>query len=202
MNTLAGITFTAASVLAGFAGMGLSYDAEAQRYRDDDRDGYRDDVYCASNDGRDARCRTPWRDSEMAQQMSRASCIRGRTWGNDRYGVWVTDGCRATFREARRGGGRPDYAPARPSPVEGPDYVYARPDIAYRPGYNDGPGREVYCASNDSRGSRCQMPWRYSELSRQMSKSPCIYNQTWGSDPHSVWVKQGCRGQFVEARGR
>lgn len=205
MNALAKITFTTASVLLGSAGMSFSGDAEAQRYRGD----YQDDVYCASNDGREAYCRMPWRDSELVQQMSRASCIRGRTWGNDRHGVWVSDGCRATFREAWRGGRQrgyvttrpgPDYVPAQPGPIGiRPDLVGARPG---RPNYNDGPGREIYCASNDNRGARCQTPWRYSELSRQMSNARCTYNQTWGSDPYSVWVKKGCRGQFVEARDR
>ena len=64
-----------------------------------------------------------------------------------------------------------------------------------------GGGREVYCASNDNRGARCQVPWRHAELSRQMSDAPCIEGQTWGSDRYSVWVKKGCRGQFREARG-
>lgn len=42
-------------------------------------------------------------------------------------------------------------------------------------GYGDrGQPQEVYCASNDTRGSRCQMPWRDSVLTRQMSKAACI----------------------------
>lgn len=174
MNALTKIALSAACVLTAFAGLTLTRDAEAQRYGG----GRNDEVYCASNDNRGARCQMPWRDSELAQQMSSAACIRGRTWGSDPNSVWVKDGCRGNFRDARGGGG------------------------GGRPGYGGGPGQEVYCASNDNRGSRCKMPWRYSELSRQMSNASCIEGRTWGSDPYSVWVKDGCRGQFVQARGR
>lgn len=168
------IVLTAVCMLAAAAGI-TPRDAQAQRYG-----GRNDEVYCASNDGRGTRCQVPWRDSVLSQQMSKAGCIEGRTWGSDPYSVWIKDGCRGNFRDARGGygGGRPGYG-----------------------GGDRGPGREVYCASNDSRGARCQMPWRYSELSRQMSSASCIEGQTWGSDPNSVWVKDGCRGQFVEARG-
>lgn len=61
--------------------------------------------------------------------------------------------------------------------------------------------QQTYCASNDNRGTRCQMPWRDSVLAQQMSKAACIEGQTWGSDPYSVWVKGGCRGQFRAAFG-
>src|SRR5690348_10453435 len=66
--------------------------------------------------------------------------------------------------------------------------------------YGEGGPRQVYCASNDSRGSRCQMPWRDSVLAQQMSRAACIEGRTWGSDPYSVWIKGGCRGNFSDAR--
>lgn len=150
----------------------VPYDAVAQRY---DRGGDQQQVYCASNDTRGTRCRMPWRDSALAQQMSKAACIEGQTWGSDPYTVWVKNGCRGNFSDAR-GWRRGGYGNA------------------------DGGGAEVYCASNDNRGTRCQMPWRRAALSRQMSDAACIEGQTWGSDPYSVWVKGGCRGQFREAR--
>jgi hypothetical protein len=129
-------------------------------------------IYCASNDTRGTRCQMPWRDSVLVQQLSQAPCIEGQTWGRDRYSVWIKGGCRANFSDA--------HAYARPGP---------------------GPDREVYCASSDPRGGRCQMPWRRSILSRQMSDAACIEGRTWGSDPYSVWVRGGCRGQFRDARG-
>ncbi|HEX7732401.1 MAG TPA: DUF3011 domain-containing protein [Rhodanobacter sp.] len=152
---------------AGFASRG----ALAQGYGDR---GQGQEVYCASNDTRGTRCQMPWRDSVLAQQMSKASCVEGRTWGSDPYSVWVKGGCRGNFRNARAWGG--------PGPGGGQG------------------GQEVYCASNDNRGTRCRMPWRYSALSRQMSDAACIEGRTWGSDPYSVWVKGGCRAQFRDAR--
>ncbi|HEX7815256.1 DUF3011 domain-containing protein [Dyella sp.] len=192
MNAFSKITLSAACVLAAFTGMTLTRDAQAQRYG-----GRNDEVYCASNDGRGSRCQMPWRDSVLSQQMSSASCIEGRTWGSDPYSVWIKGGCRGNFRDARGGfgGGGGNRG----------DNGFSGGNGFGRGGGWDsrdrGPGREIYCASNDNRGARCQMPWRYSELSRQMSSSACIEGRTWGSDPFSVWVKNGCRAQFVEARG-
>lgn len=63
-----------------------------------------------------------------------------------------------------------------------------------------GPGG-VYCASNDNRFARCQVPWRDAELVEQSSKARCIRDQSWGFDRYGVWVDHGCRGQFAPARG-
>jgi hypothetical protein len=63
-----------------------------------------------------------------------------------------------------------------------------------------GPGG-VYCASNDNRFARCQVPWRDAELVQQASKVRCIRGQTWGFDRNGIWVDHGCRGQFAPARG-
>jgi hypothetical protein len=146
-------------------------EVSAQRYGN----GGQQQVYCASNDNRGTRCRMPWRDSVLAQQMSNAACIEGQTWRSDPYSVWIKNGCRGNFSDAR-GWRRGGYG-------------------------NDRDGAEVYCASNDNRGTRCQVPWRRATLSRQMSDAACIEGRTWGSDPYSVWVKGGCRGQFRAAFG-
>lgn len=168
--------FAAGALLLALTSLGCV--AHAQGYGDRDGDGDRTrEVYCASNDGRGTRCQMPWRDSMLAQQMSRTACVEGETWGRDPYSVWVKGGCRGNFRDAR---------------------AFGWPGGDHR---RRGDDREVYCASNDNRGARCQMPWRRSALSRQMSNAACIEGQTWGSDPYSVWVKDGCRGQFREARG-
>lgn len=66
--------------------------------------------------------------------------------------------------------------------------------------YGPGPGG-VYCASNDNRFARCQVPWRDAELVQQSSKVRCIRGQTWGFDRQGIWVDHGCRGQFAPARG-
>ena len=66
--------------------------------------------------------------------------------------------------------------------------------------YDQGP-QGAYCASNDNRFARCQVPWRDAELVQQASKVRCIRDQTWGFDRYGIWVDHGCRGQFAPARG-
>lgn len=55
-------------------------------------------VECHSNDHKakycDARIR---RDVRLVRQQSKAACIEGRSWGWDRRGLWVSNGCRAQF---------------------------------------------------------------------------------------------------------
>ena len=67
-------------------------------------------VRCESNDGRMNRCSLPGGGGRVVleRQHSRTACIEGRSWGQDRGGVWVDDGCRADFRVAGYGGGYND----------------------------------------------------------------------------------------------
>ncbi len=71
------------------------------------RDGWRRDdrmmsgqtLQCASVDGRRNYCRAPvQRGVTLSRQLSRSACVEGRSWGWDRGGVWVGQGCRAEFR--------------------------------------------------------------------------------------------------------
>ncbi len=55
-------------------------------------------VTCESQDGRRRAC--AWTDRgrpQLIEQLSRTSCIEGRTWGYDRSGLWVDQGCRGRF---------------------------------------------------------------------------------------------------------
>jgi hypothetical protein len=93
----------------------------------------------------------------------------------------VSQGCRADFRLSGQGGG------------------YGRDD-GY--GYGQGYGNIVRCDSNDGRYNRCAFPGRgRAELVRQVSRSACIEGRSWGSERGSVWVSQGCRGEFAVRRG-
>ncbi|WP_143566407.1 DUF3011 domain-containing protein, partial [Stenotrophomonas maltophilia] len=85
--------------------------AQAQSYGygyDDDRYGGREGsgiVRCESIKNRSNECRLEGR-ARMIRQLSGSPCVEGETWGQSRYGVWVTQGCRAEFvGEYRRGGG-------------------------------------------------------------------------------------------------
>ena len=53
---------------------------------------------CESNDNRTRYCNADTRYGiELVRQISRDSCIEGRSWGVTREGVWVSRGCRAEF---------------------------------------------------------------------------------------------------------
>ena len=60
--------------------------------------GYAQSFRCESNDNRTRYCDADTRYGvEMVRQLSRSSCIEGRSWGVTREGVWVSRGCRAEF---------------------------------------------------------------------------------------------------------
>ena len=144
-------------------------------------DGYRDDIVrCESNDGRTRECPIDGGRVLLERQLSRASCIEGRSWGYGRGSVWVAQGCRADVRVIGRGG----Y------------------DGGYGPGNGQGYGNIVRCDSDDGRYNRCAFPGGgRAELVRQVSRAACVEGRSWGSDRGSVWVSQGCRGEFAVRRG-
>ena len=59
---------------------------------------------CESDDQRSRHCagNAPGRVM-LVRQLSDAACIEGRTWGQDRNGVWVDAGCRGEFRVVDQG---------------------------------------------------------------------------------------------------
>ena len=72
----------------------------------------------------------------------------------------------------------------------------AATDVAAQSGYYGGAGNSVRCESNDSRMVYCGGS-RDAQLQRQVSKTPCIRGQTWGTDNRGLWVTGGCRGDFL-----
>jgi hypothetical protein len=66
----------------------------------DDRD---TDVTCESVDREKKECDMDTRgDVRMIKQLSRKRCTQGENWGVSKHSVWVTDGCRAQFRNFTR----------------------------------------------------------------------------------------------------
>lgn len=51
--------------------------------------------YCNIRDAENA-------DVELSRQLSNSMCTEGYSWGRDRRGVWVDNGCRAEFSIYRR----------------------------------------------------------------------------------------------------
>lgn len=154
--------------------------ASAQRYDDRyGRDDWRDDrrtetIRCKSDDYRYKHCRVDVRgDVQLVRQISRAACVRGRSWGVDRGGIWVDGGCDAEFRIG--GGGR---------------------------GWGRG-GRDrttmVHCKSDDFRYRDCALPERarHVEIRRQISRTQCQEGRNWGWRYDRLWVDRGCEAEFV-----
>ena len=146
----------------------------------------RDTVTCESQDGRQRECRTRFSNPPvLVENLSSTQCVEGRNWGSRGAGsVWVTGGCRARFADAYGGGG--GYNPG------------------YNPGYIPGYGGQVFrCESDDGRHRECRSNSRGRvSLVRQLSQTPCIEGQTWGSNRNgTVWVGQGCRGEFSTGDG-
>lgn len=53
---------------------------------------------CESRDYEPNYCSTGYAGRVyLVRQISRAACIEGRTWGRDRRGIWVSQGCAADF---------------------------------------------------------------------------------------------------------
>lgn len=82
-------------------GCRASFEVNARGRRDDR---YGRTVRCESWNSRTVYCSIPTRGGVyLAAQLSRSRCIKGRTWGISRNGVWVSRGCRAEFRVGNRG---------------------------------------------------------------------------------------------------
>ena len=182
----------------------------------------------------------------LVRQMSHAGCWQGDTWGYDRNGIWVSNGCRAEFRlgtsgpdwarsmEHYRGSGDSDWS----NRDDMNRWVDRQVDDVYRGdtqqhkasagevigaviaagaiaaiaheaskddrGHSESWGsqdswnhRTVTCESRGGAYQYCRIGWsQHVELERQLSSSPCRYNQTWGYDRSGIWVSDGCRGVF------
>jgi hypothetical protein len=144
-------------------------------------------IVCESRDNRRRHCpaRLDGYRMVLARTLSRQPCDEGDSWGYDASGVWVDHGCRGEFEAIEQGYGR-----GRPY------------DRGRDPGYGQGGGysqgnETLVCESREYQRSFCEIGRARSVvLFRQVSKSQCLENQTWGYDGRSIWVDQGCKGEF------
>ena len=128
----------------------------------------RSDTYCASPTGGYAHCEVDVSGKvRLLHQFSQRNCTRGRSWGIDDKGIWVDRGCSALFRVVNRVG-----RPTR---------------------------REVFrCSSEKMTMVRCEILLPSGiKFGKQLSRTKCVKGKTWGKDDRGVWVKGGCRAQFI-----
>ncbi len=81
-------------------GYGRDRDGDRNRDRDYNRGGGGNvqTFYCESGDMKRHWCSEGLSGTvRLIRQKSKSPCIQGRTWGRDRAGVWVDNGCRADF---------------------------------------------------------------------------------------------------------
>ena len=133
-------------------------------------------VTCSSDDNRRQQCATPFRGrAALVKNLSDTRCVEGRNWGSGNGYIWVDDGCRGRFASASGNGwgGGNDY----------------------------GNGQTIRCESADNRSRTCRTGWRGAVLVRQLSDTRCVEGRNWGADNGSIWVNDGCRGEFAEGRG-
>lgn len=171
MNRLS-ILFAIAALLPVSATADDRYD---DRYGYDDRDSRGAWVDCHSNDRRTQFCGVDTRGGvRLVRQVSSAACIEGRTWGYDRRGIWVANGCRATFEIGDRYG-----------------YGYGGPG-------HGRPARLVRCESIKNRPRFCAVPGgvRRADIQRRLSRAGCEFNYSWGYERDGIWVERGCRADF------
>jgi hypothetical protein len=130
-------------------------------------------VECSSLSGRYSYCPTYAIGSvRLERQLSKARCRQFETWGSsgDGSGIWVRNGCRATFIVSRGG-------------VLGPG---PRP-------------RTITCTSRDYGYARCDVPtWgRQVYVKRQLSNTRWVQGRNWGADWGGIWVDRGCNAEFA-----
>lgn len=151
-------------------------------------------ILCESDSQRTRYCDADTRGGvRLVEQHSRGACVEGRSWGYDRRGIWVSNGCRAEFE---LGGYRQSYRD---------DDYRDRDDRRYDDRdrgsqYVD----RVRCESQDQSTERCPIPGGRGgariEIAEQLSRAPCRFGTSWGYDRRSIWVSDGCRAEFFVRR--
>jgi len=126
-------------------------------------------VVCESQ-GKLHHCNADTRSGvQISHQLSKSSCVQGKSWGYDSRGIWVDDGCRAEFITGAR-------------PMTSSSNYHGT----------------LVCESVNNVKHRCDADTRFGvQMSRQLSKDACLINNTWGFDSHGIWVSKGCRAEFT-----
>lgn len=136
----------------------------------------------------------------LIRKVSGSPCVYGRSWGYDRNGIWVDNGCGAVFevgrdtRDDRRDNDRWDNNRR--------DDRWDNPGPYRGNGRTDDRARTIRLKSQDKRYKSTRIDTRNGvRLIRQISDSPCIQGRSWGYDRDKVWVDRGCEAIF-EVGGR
>ena len=153
---------------------------------------------CESINYQPARCPMFTGGGVALRNVLGGSCQQGRSWGFDRAGVWVSNGCRADFIALNIiGGGNSGGYPGGGYPGGGnPGGGYPGGGYPGAPGAGYPGAGLIECSSWQYRPARC--PVRTTRGVRIVSviAGECIEGQTWGWDRAGIWVNGGCRARF------
>src|ERR1044072_8900372 len=148
-------------LIAALASIAGPASAQERDHRDDHQRRNRSiTVVCESRDGRRHRCAADTLGQiTLGRQLTRrANCVEGRTWGHDSKGIWVDRGCRAEFLIADNGGTYRDRGPSQAM-------------------------RTLVCESHGTLRNYCRGDAAFGvQLTRQLSRTECVFNRNWGSD--------------------
>ncbi|MET0755301.1 MAG: DUF3011 domain-containing protein [Pseudoxanthomonas sp.] len=167
-------------------------------------------ITCESRNGSYQSCPVDTRGGVvLSHQLSSQGCWQNDTWGYDRNRIWVNNGCRAQFEVGgRSSSGNKDNAVAAAVVVGlvGAAILASNKnkrdhdnDDDYQPDNWGGPRTTFECGSRDNDFSYCSngRVRGHVEVYRQLSRSACVFGQSWGMDRGQVWVDRGCRAEFA-----
>ena len=137
-------------------------------------------VTCESRDNRHKMCQVSNIDARsvtMERKHSSSPCIRGTSWGvsegeNSPPGIWVDNGCRATFAYTVR---QSTYQPYGGTPH---DFTTS-------------------CASEMREWRHCEVPQMYmARVEIVNGNNNCMEYKAWGTDDTGIWVRNDCQADF------
>lgn len=130
--------------------------------------GWAGTIRCESWSNRQQRCNVRTDNRVELVRVIGGRCSKGRDWGFDADGVWVSGGCRAEFRYGYAGGTYPG---------------------------NDFAGT-LRCESRGNRYEQCAVQTNGRvELVRKLG-GKCNAGRQWGYGADYIWVTNGCRAEF------
>jgi Protein of unknown function (DUF3011) len=170
-------------------------------------------ITCQSQNGRYRFCDVNTRGGvRFIRQISNAECRQGSTWGYDRNGIWVDQGCSAEFAVRDRGGNNNNnnYNPNQnnggdnTAAIVGGVLAVGAIAAVLASGSNNNNNNNSFndtitCGSERGNFTRCSANISRRDrvfLKRQLSNSGCWEGDTWGYDNNGIWVDKGCRGLF------
>lgn len=137
-------------------------------------------ITCESRDNRTAQCEVRGidpRSVHLERKLSSSACIEGRTWGvsdgeASPPGIWVTNGCRATFSYRTGGGSFNAYG--------GTPYDY-----------------EMECESLNGRWNHCEVQQVHmARIEVINGNDACREYKAFGVDDTGIWVRNNCQAAF------